>query len=110
MISAARLSWVLREVFRDFSEEARTRGFSCPSFGGFGFVFVNTIEGVYYDSNGSPPTNDLLRTYKAIGDSELSDCLKTVNYEDREFQEGGEIVAGGKPPFPQIGSGPQPAL
>ncbi len=29
---------VLREVFRGFSEEARTRGFPSPPFGGFGFV------------------------------------------------------------------------
>ncbi len=29
---------VLREVFHGFSEEARTRGFPSPPFGGFGFV------------------------------------------------------------------------
>ncbi len=29
---------VLREVFRGFSEEARTRGIPSPSFGGFGFI------------------------------------------------------------------------
>jgi len=37
-ILAARRSWVLREVFHGFSEEARTRGFPSPSFGGFGLV------------------------------------------------------------------------
>ncbi len=31
---------VLREVFRGFSEEARTRGFPSPSLGGFGFIDV----------------------------------------------------------------------
>ncbi len=31
---------VLREVFRGFSEEARTLGFPSPSFGGFGFVVI----------------------------------------------------------------------
>ncbi len=31
---------VLREAFRGFSEEARTRGFPSPSFGGFGFIVV----------------------------------------------------------------------
>ncbi len=35
---------VLRGVFRDFSEEARTRGFSSPSFGGFGFVVVVIVS------------------------------------------------------------------
>jgi len=30
---------VLREVFHGFSEEARTRGFPSPSFGGFGFAY-----------------------------------------------------------------------
>ncbi len=29
-----------REVFLGFSEEARTRGFPSPPFGGFGFVVV----------------------------------------------------------------------
>ncbi len=29
---------VLREVIHGFSEEARTRGFPSPPFGGFGFV------------------------------------------------------------------------
>ncbi len=38
ILVAARLSWVLREVFRGFSEEARTRGFPSPSLGGFGFI------------------------------------------------------------------------
>ncbi len=33
---------VLREVFRGFSEEARTRGFPSPSLGGFGFVVAVT--------------------------------------------------------------------
>ncbi len=33
---------VLREVFRGFSEEARTRGIPSPSFGGFGFMVVTT--------------------------------------------------------------------
>ncbi len=33
---------VLREVFRDFSEEARTRGFPSPSLGGFGYIIVVT--------------------------------------------------------------------
>ena len=37
---AARRSWVLRGVVEGFSEEARTRGFPCPSFGGIGFVGV----------------------------------------------------------------------
>ena len=37
---AARRSWVLREVFRGFSKEARTRGFPSPSFGGFGFIVI----------------------------------------------------------------------
>ncbi len=37
-MSVARRSWVLREVVRGFSEEARTRGFPSPSLGGFGFV------------------------------------------------------------------------
>ncbi len=32
-VSAARRSWVLREVFHGFSEEAGTRGFPSPSFG-----------------------------------------------------------------------------
>ncbi len=40
--SAAWLSWVLRGVIRGFSEEARTRGFPSPSFGGFGFIVVPT--------------------------------------------------------------------
>ena len=31
---------VLREVFRGFSEEARTRGLPSPSFGGFGLIGV----------------------------------------------------------------------
>ncbi len=31
---------VLRGVIRGFSEEARTRGFPSPSFGGFGFVDI----------------------------------------------------------------------
>ena len=31
---------VLREVFHGFSEEARTRGFPSPSFGGFGFSLL----------------------------------------------------------------------
>ena len=31
---------VLRGAFHGFSEEARTRGFPCPSFGGFGFIGV----------------------------------------------------------------------
>jgi hypothetical protein len=31
---------ILRGVFHGFSEEARTRGFPSPSFGGFGFVVV----------------------------------------------------------------------
>ncbi len=31
---------VLREVFHGFSEEARTRGFPSPPFGGFGFFGV----------------------------------------------------------------------
>ena len=33
---------VLREVFHGFSEEARTRGFPSPSFGGFGFIVSTT--------------------------------------------------------------------
>ena len=32
---------VLREVFLGFSEEARTRGFPSPPFGGFGFIGAN---------------------------------------------------------------------
>ncbi len=32
---------VLREVFRGFSEEARTRGVPSPSLGGFGFIGCN---------------------------------------------------------------------
>jgi len=31
---------VLRGVILGFSEEARTRGFPSPSFGGFGFIVV----------------------------------------------------------------------
>ncbi len=31
---------ILRGVIRGFSEEARTRGFPSPSFGGFGFIGV----------------------------------------------------------------------
>ncbi len=31
---------VLREVFHGFSEEARTRGFPSPPFGGFGFIGI----------------------------------------------------------------------
>ena len=31
---------VLREVIHGFLEEAKTRGFPSPSFGGFGFVIV----------------------------------------------------------------------
>ena len=38
--SAARRSWVLRGVIHGFSEEARTRGFPSPPFGGFGFFGV----------------------------------------------------------------------
>ncbi len=41
-VSAARRSWVLREVVCGFSEEARTRGFPSPSFGGSGFIVVTT--------------------------------------------------------------------
>jgi hypothetical protein len=33
--------WVLREVFHGFSEEARTRGFPSPPFGGFGFIGIS---------------------------------------------------------------------
>ncbi|VUX54872.1 protein of unknown function [uncultured Woeseiaceae bacterium] len=33
---------VLRGVILGFSEEARTRGFPSPSFGGFGFIVVTT--------------------------------------------------------------------
>ncbi len=33
---------VLREVFHGFSEEARTRGFPSPPFGGFGFIVSTT--------------------------------------------------------------------
>ncbi len=33
---------VLREAFHDFSEEARTRGFPSPPFGGFGYIVVVT--------------------------------------------------------------------
>ncbi len=40
---------VLREVFLGFSEEARTRGFPSPPFGGFGFFNV-VIELQYSDS------------------------------------------------------------
>ncbi len=40
LISAARRSRVLRGVFHGFSQEARTRGFPSPPFGGFGFVVV----------------------------------------------------------------------
>ncbi len=36
----ARRSWVLREVIHGFSEEARTRGFPSPSFGGFSLISV----------------------------------------------------------------------
>ena len=32
-VFATRRSWVLREVFRGFSKEARTRGFPSPPFG-----------------------------------------------------------------------------
>ncbi len=34
---------VLREVFHGFSEEARTRGFPSPPFGGFGFIGVASV-------------------------------------------------------------------
>ena len=39
-MAAARRSWVLRGVVLGFSEEARTRGFPSPPFGGFGFIGV----------------------------------------------------------------------
>ena len=48
-VSAARRSWVVRGVFLGFSEEARTRGFPSPPFGGFGFFNV-VIELQYSDS------------------------------------------------------------
>ena len=40
LFAVARRSWVFRGVVRGFSEEARTRGFPSPSFGGYGFVAV----------------------------------------------------------------------
>jgi hypothetical protein len=39
-ILATRRSWVLRGVIDGCSEEARTRGFPSPPFGGFGFVII----------------------------------------------------------------------
>jgi len=40
------------ESFHGFSEEARTRGFPSPSFGGFGFVvfyysFIRPVGGIF---------------------------------------------------------------
>ena len=43
---AARRSWVLRGVIDGFSEEAWTRGFPSPSFGGFGFVVISYTDRV----------------------------------------------------------------
>ena len=43
---AARRSWVLRGVLCGFSEEAWTRGFPSPSFGGFGFVVISYTDRV----------------------------------------------------------------
>ena len=45
-MAAARRSWVLRGVIRGFSEEARTRGFPSPSFGGFGFIGVASDQSI----------------------------------------------------------------
>ena len=43
-MAAARRSWVLRGVVLGFSEEARTRGFPSPPFGGFGFIVVTALS------------------------------------------------------------------
>ncbi len=48
---------VLREVFHGFSEEARTRGFPSPPFGGFGFIGVasdRSIAAGFQIGAGSP--------------------------------------------------------
>ena len=52
---------VLREVFHGFSEEARTRGFPSPPFGGFGFVGVaSDLSIVAGWQNGSRPRRSAL--------------------------------------------------
>ncbi len=40
LFAAARRSWVLREVFLGFSEEARTRGFASLALARFAYVNV----------------------------------------------------------------------
>ncbi len=62
--SAAWRSWVLRGVFRGFSEEARTRGFPSPSFGGFGFIVAVTK---YSRRLSDCLIVNIIRTYSSVG-------------------------------------------